>query len=426
MKMLEKHYNYHFYANACHVCKQYGERVSLKRCGNCKMIAYCCREHQRKHWPQHKDLCNVICNVLNGNQMSNFVNSEEDVDAEVWAEMKMNFMLLVALKLPRRLKFYEEQMFKFFRSCTVCHKRNAKELVDCLHCPATSSCEKHKNSAMHLSVCNKLKLCFKLDMASVMHENIIPELNLPYNIKCADIPEYMEDCIKHYVNKRRSLHLLMEEEETTIDSEYLTRPLTFFYAMKKLKIFSWEKNITIHIIGANMVEVSCIYFWEILLHWLPESTEAKIVLIGPELCSDSTSINLCGNCRLNKKQLSIQMHNVFYKHYVNSTSYVKPNFIIGYNAGFSEYENFKLGNDTWAQSLQTVAEQNCPLILTSYTMSEARKEQTRLEVVLNRNLKCSFLGQNPYSGLRPYRDFETEGVFYQNQYIIIYKTLRLQ
>ncbi|XP_076283097.1 uncharacterized protein LOC143210266 [Lasioglossum baleicum] len=424
MKMLEKHYNYHFYANVCHVCKQFGEGVSLRRCGNCTMIAYCCKEHQREHWPQHKDLCNVICNVLNDNKMINFVNSEEDVNTAKWAEMKMNFMLLVALKLPRRLELYEEQMFKFYRSCIVCHNQSSKELADCLFCPATSFCQKHRNDATHSSVCNKLKLCFKLDMASVTYKNIVPELRLPYNMNHEDLPQNMEDYVKHYGNKKRSLNLSVEEE-TMIDSEYLTRPLTFCYAMKKLCIFSWEENITIHVIGANMIEISGIDFWEILLHWLPKSTEAKIVLIGPELCSDSASLNLCKNCQSNNKQLSIQMHNVFYSNYVNSTSYTKPNFIIGYNAGISEYQDIKLGNDTWAQSLQTIAEQTCPFILTSYTLSEAREEQTRLETVLNHNSKCIFLGHNPYSGLRPYRDFETEDVYYQNQYIIIYKTLRL-
>ncbi|XP_031831791.1 uncharacterized protein LOC116426664 [Nomia melanderi] len=419
--MLEKHSNYHFYTNACHVCKQFGEGISLKRCGNCTMIAYCSKGHQRKHWPQHRDLCSIICNILNDNKLSNFLNYG-DINIKKWTDMKMNFMLLVAMKIPRRLKHYEEQMFKFLRSCTVCHNRNPKELVDCLNCPAASFCVKHKNHAAHIKVCYMFKLCFKLDLALIMHEKKIPELKLPCRMNYMDLPGCIEDFIKQYVKEEMSLQLSIEEQ-TIINAEYLTRPLTCLYAMKKLKEFLWEDKIIIHIIAANMLEVSGINLWEILLHWLPKSTVVQIILIGPEVFPDPISINLCNHCQSNNKKLLIETHNVFYTNYFNNISNMKPNFIIGYNAGISECEDLKFGNDTWAQSLQIIADQHCPLILTSYTISEAMEEQARLKVVLNNNIKCSFLGHNPYSGLRPYRDFESEGVYYQNQYIIIYKTL---
>ncbi|XP_076165919.1 uncharacterized protein LOC143145941 [Ptiloglossa arizonensis] len=358
-------YNYFFYANTCHVCKKFGKEVSLKRCGNCTMIAYCSKEHQKKHWSQHKDLCVAVYNVLRDNKMSSFLSNKQDLCTEKWARMKMNFMLLVAMKIPRKLEYYEEQMFKFFRSCAVCYNWNAKELVDCHNCPNTSFCIKHKNDTVHKNLCYLLKLCFKLDMVSILHERKIPEIKSLYHTKHVNLPQDMKYFIEDYIKTRNDLHLSMEEE-TMINAEYLTRPLTFLYA-------------------------------------------------------GSILINLCKNCLYSSKQLVIQMQDMLYENYVDSDSYIKPNFIIGYNVGIHECENFESENYTWTRSLQMITKQNCPLILTSYTLPEAEKEQIRLETILDRDVKCTYFEQNPYSSLRPYRDFETGEVYYQNQYIIIYQ-----
>lgn len=37
----------------CAVC----DKPATTRCGNCKLAFYCDKEHQRKHWPNHKSNC---------------------------------------------------------------------------------------------------------------------------------------------------------------------------------------------------------------------------------------------------------------------------------------------------------------------------------------------------------------------------------
>lgn len=39
-----------------HKCEECGEPAALK-CSACKLVAYCGKEHQKKHWKQHKSLC---------------------------------------------------------------------------------------------------------------------------------------------------------------------------------------------------------------------------------------------------------------------------------------------------------------------------------------------------------------------------------
>ncbi|GAQ84049.1 hypothetical protein KFL_001740080 [Klebsormidium nitens] len=36
----------------------------LKKCGACKSAYYCCKEHQKLHWPTHKNACNTFCELL--------------------------------------------------------------------------------------------------------------------------------------------------------------------------------------------------------------------------------------------------------------------------------------------------------------------------------------------------------------------------
>jgi hypothetical protein len=40
--------------NGCSVC---GSTFNAKRCARCKQVAYCCKEHQTKHWKLHKMFC---------------------------------------------------------------------------------------------------------------------------------------------------------------------------------------------------------------------------------------------------------------------------------------------------------------------------------------------------------------------------------
>ncbi|CAK9813810.1 hypothetical protein ANTQUA_LOCUS7775 [Anthophora quadrimaculata] len=415
--------NHFFYANVCHICKKFGNGISLKKCGNCTMISYCSKEHQKEHWPQHKYLCNAICNVLKDKKLSKFLNDRENHNIENWAQMKMNFMLLVTLAIGRKLEHYEEEMFKFLRSCVVCHELNVKTLENCPNCPNASFCKKHKNDTMHKHICHLMKLCFKLDVFSLMHKHNIPEIILPYHTDHVNLPENMKHFIDHYTKLQKNVQISMDEE-AIINSEYLTRPLTFLYAIQKLEYILKDDSIIVHIVAANMIDIDGIELWEILLHWIPSVITVKMILIGPELSSGSLTMNLCKHCQSNNKKFSIQTYNMLYEDYSREISYVKPNFIIGYNAGIHECEDIESNNDTWRQSLRTVAEQNCPFVLTSYTLAEAEKEQIRLNEILGNRVKCAYFEWNPYSSLRPYRDFETEGVYYQNQYIIIYKNLQ--
>lgn len=46
--------------SVCGNCLALGFQKPLKRCNGCKLVDYCSKECQKKHWPKHKAFCNMV------------------------------------------------------------------------------------------------------------------------------------------------------------------------------------------------------------------------------------------------------------------------------------------------------------------------------------------------------------------------------
>lgn len=414
---MDNNYNMFFYATMCHVCKQFGEDVRLQRCASCRMIAYCSQQHQKQHWPEHKHLCKAVRDVLK-NYQKKFCNitSKED-----WTKARMNFMLMVILKLTRPLEMYEEEMFKFPRACLVCHEESSQLLQDCQNCRAVSFCTKHKNSSIHKDTCYLLKLCLNLDISAmnVKQESLNLNLQCVFNKKINDF-WHMSDFI-NCINAQSCLEksdIIAAEQ-----SEHLTRPLTLLYGMQRLDYIPKYKNLVIHVIAANSVELATLEAWEVLLHLVPAVvTFVKIIMIGPKVLEGIFVVsNICNNCVSQEKKLSIECYSTLYADYLNSPAFAKPDLVIGFNAGIHEHE-IASPQETWALSIRALAKQNYSLILSCYAQNEVDLEIARINDILNNKIDYIYCGKNPFASLRPHRDLDwTEKLFYNNNYIIIYR-----
>lgn len=76
-------------------------------------------------------------------------------------------------------------------------------------------------------------------------------------------------------------------------SQSATGPLTILYALK-LAEYKIKANLTIHLIGAEFhFEGRTLQEWEeFFLHFVPQVKELNVILIGPELKSDSNYAKL--------------------------------------------------------------------------------------------------------------------------------------
>lgn len=330
-------------------------------------------------------------------------------------------MLVVSLQLNRKLEPYEKEMFKFPKACYVCHKPDTRELVDCPSCPCASFCKEHKDDPFHVARCQQLGFCYDMDIASTVFIRHPPRNSIPYHTEKAYLPASIKHFIELYMNEDKTL-LVNSDIQTAHTSEYLTRPLTLLHALEKLEYLPGS-TMTIHVIGANLIELDGVEIWETLLHWIPSLTTLKIILVGPDLDNEKSECSICDCCMEKGMKLNLETYGLLYKEYVDIDTFVKPDIIAGFNVGIAEWENVGSPEDTWSQSLLVLPEQKCPFVLTSYTDGELKKEHARLCKVLNKKLDCLYGGKNDFSSLRPHRDYETEYVYYQNQYMMVYRNL---
>jgi len=94
-----------------------------------------------------------------------------------------------------------------------------------------------------------------------------------------------------------------------------------------------------------------------------------------------------------------------------------PMLIVAFNCGIHEYTG--TSDDTWSESLPVVLSKRVPIVLTSYTASEAQ-----LDVGLFRQLDPTVDSEimgNPFCGMSPLRDVDGVGVYHTNEIISIIK-----
>ncbi|XP_071649787.1 uncharacterized protein [Temnothorax longispinosus] len=423
---INDNYDKFFYATMCHVCKRFGDG-SLKRCSNCKMISYCSKKHQKQHWQQHKPLCKAIQNVRQGRQ--GYDMNVRGETPEEWTDIKQMFMLLVSRVLIRRLTMCEMQMFQFPRECLICHERDAQLLKVCQKC-ATCFCIKHKDDIMHRNICASLELCFRSDLLTIKENrtnSCVPDM-ISYAKHVLDTTSLdiefldMNDFINIYGVIRDDSDGVLAADH----SQYLTRPLTLFFAMRLLSyVPKSKKDLVIHVVGASFAEESTLIGWEVLPCLLSVTMmsvtmmSVTIVMIGPEL-KLKYSPHACDPCTSpDNKSLIFKYYDALYDNYVHSPSFVKPDLIVGFNLGIHKHK------DTWTRSIKLIAKQNCPFVLTSVTLQDFEKETDRINTILDRQVVYIYKQKNPFASLRPHRVLGPERVYYENQYVAICRNLCL-
>lgn len=146
----------------------------LLRCQNCKMISYCGLEHQKDHWPTHKEFCRAITSIRRELKLKHIMDINGNVTELMASQLRdVKFMIqtIVIMKLNRELTDIEREIVWFPRICNLCNSHEGA-LVPCPNCFAVGyCCEEHRveDVISHLKVCSELHLCYNFSLGKTRH-----------------------------------------------------------------------------------------------------------------------------------------------------------------------------------------------------------------------------------------------------------------
>lgn len=209
--------------------------------------------------------------------------------------------------------------------------------------------------------------------------------------------------------------------------DYASPAANILYCLEQSRFLTEQtlgkKILTIHLVGADIIELSWDWnvVFEIIFHWVKDLEKLYFVLIGPELDSSKSLKNndneLCMHCKERKVKATCSYYSKMYHEVVCDLD--KPDLVVAFNSGLHAYDE-----NCWGESISLLTKySDVPLLLTAYTSKEL---QCDVDIVLkssSKDLKVIIEPQrNPFSCIRPMRDFNTLNVpiFYVNGYIAIF------
>lgn len=429
----------HYYWGCCMLCHKAGTPENpLKRCSRCHCMFYCSAQHQRAHWKTHRKLCNYLCSAAEEIGADNFFGKgqedEEDDPAKRWKIFRMNAIRTAEILTGRTMEEWEKEMFLFPRACRLCHTAKRAGMLDCPECMGVTYCsEQHRDEdrETHEAICHELKFAMVCDnfesSVSVAAPPLPSEIDSEFRLVDGDVLDFLADPSQGRL-LAEGTHPLKEMEQRFL-TDRLSGPLSvLFAASKTISDLDHLTEFTLHLVGANIIEMLGIIKWEYILHRLPRCSSLRIVFIGLELDQEEEGecdgLGACPDCSDQGRRVVYEMRCKSYQAYCLSGDYKVPNLVAALNCGFHEHEN-EPEKETWRDSLPfLVRRANVPLLFTSYTLTEAEKDlkliqgtEEDLKIVAERT-------RNPFRSHRPIRDFECDNnkdVFYNNQYFSLVK-----
>ena len=191
----------------------------------------------------------------------------------------------------------------------------------------------------------------------------------------------------------------------------ISLPLTVLYAMEKNKL-EVNSSFILHVIGSNLWEAIGIK-WELILYWLPNLKNLKVVFIGPLLKSEYTSkISLCKRFRNGTAKLNFELYEGFYQDYKSNGQYLKPNIAVAANAGIHVY-------DSWIPAIKILVDMHSPFIITAFNNYDAYNDhmyiKEHLPYVKYLSSQC-----NPFASIFIFRNDYLNCACAENEIITIY------
>lgn len=400
----------YFYPNNCYICRT---TRNLKRCSRCHLISYCGSQHQREHWPKHKELCKIILTMMKERRVSHLFENLRGADEEQWKNGRTLVLQEAISRLQRPIRLEEKHMFLFPRACFVCRDSRQEFLKNCPGCPNASFCKDHPSSSIHDKDCAFLTECQEAEAKMLSYSiktlsTFIDSMakGTPHQ-ESSTLPISMEEYLDHIKTPVK-----IPETMKTYLSLHFFKPLTIFGALQKINYLPGSE-MSIHV-NDESVAFELSGYWEVLLHFLPQLKLLKIVKLG-YFIECTKSLKLCNKCTSQKKKVVFEQLSDSYERYFKSGRFKKAN--IAMFCHWSMMDN-ECRPTNWLEKLEEIIRFTCPTIFVT---------KERYGGVLSDGIRSNFSnkvavvyhGKNEFKPLQQFREWENDRVSFVSDYLVI-------
>ncbi len=116
-------------------------------------------------------------------------------------------------------------------------------------------------------------------------------------------------------------------------------------------------EFTLHLAGANIMEMLGLIKWELIAHRLPSLCTLRVVFVGPQLEEqgeeeegECEGVGECQDCSDLGRRVVYEIRKQPYEEYSKSPHYRPPDMVAALNCGFHEHAE-EPQSDTWRPAL---------------------------------------------------------------------------
>ncbi|KAJ7473006.1 hypothetical protein B0H11DRAFT_2282779 [Mycena galericulata] len=417
---------------ACHTCWKEMD-VELFRCSGCRRISYCGTECQTTDWKVHKSMCKALSslekNSIVAATLVSLLPKEPITDLGQLREQtdrQISICLDSLRRHPADLQVHRvggvwcsnlevHSWFEREPRCIVCTRTDMvirmeaamnsttadamKRLIPCPHCLLSFCCSpEHWEAARELhqgpseDLRDSLSQCQmnKFTRGQIMFETTMTSwldrqrqlVWVPERVKSVWVSlkgaswedEFGDEVRKSFgIPAPDPIRFLIDAASDT-----LSMPMTILYGLEKLNDddgWTRKHTLTIHILGADIREVSCGGVFEEILHRTPEVKTLKLIMCGPDVPRrESFNHEICHDCMALGRSYVLEYAADRYHDFVKKqgNEFEKPDLCIAFHSGAA------LPGYTWPTTVKLLVERKLPSLFTEYNRLEAEEDAAML------------------------------------------------
>ncbi|CAJ1952843.1 unnamed protein product [Cylindrotheca closterium] len=424
--------SYHPYS--CNTCKRGGlQSLNLVRCSGCRVVKYCCRDHQKKDWPMHKSWCKAFSKVSDIND-----EADEKIDWTEWSrrqnETSRKIMNMVRGDLRHSINV---QIAWVQPHCSRCFRSGRISGVDLVVCPSCNgvavckSCLGHETDTTWETFHNGDKqecesYLIYLCCSAMIVEHEKPVLR-PSHTNCTET-FCPKDWIDYFEKKGNDFGTWLDGPISALRimapivcflTDGLTLPMTIQMFLGELSLLK-KSELSIHILGAEGQEFIATRAFLELGRLNPQLKRLDIVMVGPNLPNNYS--HSYPQFVLSSEEAPCHLegtvdHVSGLYHRCPAASGPVPDLFVAFNPGFQEPSHFV----TWRSTLELVKTRTgVPLCITGFNFSEVHNDVKVLKGVgFQEKVPPT---ANPFRSTRPFLDpsrEETDFIYNNKAYAIV-------